>query len=644
MSNKKLFTEFPPVSTEQWEEVITKDLKGADYEKRLVWKTAEGIAVRPYYRAEDLKRVQHMDTQVGHFPYVRGRKNDNNWLVRQHYCACADKKRANAQALDGMMKGVDSISFCTCGAPTQEEFDQLMKGIYADAVEVNFVGTGCKSSLALIEMMTAYTKKTNAKLDNVCGSTGFDPLKKLTQKGHFNEQSFEKIKKQIEAAKELKRWRTIGVSGSTIHNAGGTIVQELAFALAMGNEYLSRLTDMGVAIDEVAHRIKFTFSVGSTYFMEIAKFRAARLLWANVVNAYKPERECSERMKIHAVTSAWNQTGYDAYVNMLRGTTEAMSAAIAGVDSLEVLPFDAAFQAPGEFSNRIARNTQILLKEESHFDQVVDPAAGSYYIETLTQSIAEEAWKLFKQVEEKGGYVAAFKAGFIQEQVKSAAQKRDSNIATRRATLLGTNQFPNFTESLKKETREALANEGECACGCGCGSTCTCSTEKQGSTCGCGCSSDAKPEQMGEPLKRYRGAQAFETMRMKTENSGKQPQAFMLTFGNLAMCRARAQFASNFFAVAGFKVVDNNRFETIEEGVKAAIAAKAEIVIACSSDDEYAEAVPQIAEKLGKNGILVVAGDPACKADLEAKGITHFVNVKSNVLETLKQYQSELGI
>ncbi|MDR2938034.1 MAG: acyl-CoA mutase large subunit family protein, partial [Prevotellaceae bacterium] len=608
--------------------------KGADYDKKLVWKTADGLAVRPYYRAEDLKRVQHIDAEAGNFPFVRGAKTNNNWLVRQQYCACGDKQKANAQALDGMMRGGDSLAFCCCGgAPTQEEFDALMKGIFADAVEVNFVNTGCKASLALIEMMTAYAKKSGAKLENVCGSTGFDPLKKLTEKGFVKEQAFEKVKAQILAAKDLKRWRTVNVSGSMIHNAGGTIVQELAFALAMGNEYLSRLTDMGLTVDEVAPRMKFTFSVGASYFMEIAKFRAARLLWANVVNAYKPEKECSTRMKIHACTSAWNQTGYDAYVNMLRGTTEAMSAALAGVDSLEVLPFDSPLNASTDFSNRIARNTQILLKEESHFDQVVDPAAGSYYIEMLTQGIAEEAWKLFKQVEEKGGYVAAFKAGFIQEQVKAAAKKRDSNIATRRDILLGTNQYPNFNEALKKEAREALTNGSAC----GCSGNCGCSTEKN--SCGC-----EKPEQMGEPLQPYRGAQAFENLRITTENTGKQPQAFMLTFGNLAMCRARAQFACNFFAVAGFKVVDNNRFESIEEGVKAALAAKADIIVACSSDDDYAEAVPQIAEKLGKNGILVVAGEPACRADLEAKGIKNFISVKSNVLETLKGYQKELGV
>ena len=620
MSNKKLLTEFPPVTTAQWEEVITKDLKGADYDRKLVWKTAEGIAVRPYYRAEDLERVQHTE----HYPAVRGAKTDNSWLVRQSYCACTDTKKANAQALDGLMRGVTSLAFCVDGAPTPAEFEQLMTGIHVDAVEVNFVDCGCTSALALIEQMTAYAKKTGAALDNVCGSTDFDPLKKLTEKGFINEQAFEKLKARVEAARELPKWRTIGVSGSAIHNAGGTIVQELAFALAMGNEYLSRLTDMGLAVDEVASRMKFTFSVGASYFMEIAKFRAARLLWANIVNAYQPKKECSQRMKIHAITGAWNQTAYDAYVNMLRGTTEAMSAALAGVDSLEVLPFDAPLGAPSDFSNRIARNTQILLKEEAHFDQVVDPAAGSYYIETLTQSIAHEAWKLFRQVEEKGGYMAAFKSGFIQAQVNAAAQRRDSNIATRRDILLGTNQYPNFDETLKAEVREHLtATTGEYSCGC---------------------NSNAKPTLLGEPLKPYRGAQAFEELRLNTERSSRQPQAFMLTFGNLAMCRARAQFACNFFAVAGFKVVDNNRFDTLRDGVKAALAARADIIVACSSDDEYADALPQIAEMLGNNGILVVAGDPACKPDLEAKGIKNFISVKSNVLETLRGYQKELGI
>jgi methylmalonyl-CoA mutase len=288
------------------------------------------------------------------------------------------------------------------------------------------------------------------------------------------------------------------------------------------------------------------------------------------------------------------------------------------VDSLEVLPFDRPIRKPSVFSNRIARNVQTILKEESYFDRVIDPAAGSYYIETLTNSIAEESWKLIKQVEEKGGYLAAFKAGFIQEQIKASAQKRDMNIATRRQILLGSNQYPNFTETAGNDVTEATVTRGG--------------------------NQHADAEKIAEPISAYRGAQAFEALRYATDKSVAPPQVFMLTFGNLAMCRARAQFASNFFACAGFKVVDNNRFETIEEGAGAALAAKAQIVVACAADDDYAEAVPQIARQIGDKAILVVAGDPACRADLEAQGIKNFINVKSNVLETLKEYQRELGI
>ena len=303
---------------------------------------------------------------------------------------------------------------------------------------------------------------------------------------------------------------------------------------------------------------------------------------------------------------------------MLRGTTEAMSAAIAGVDSLEVLPFDYAFRAPGEFSNRIARNTQILLKEECHFDKVVDPSAGSYFIENLTESIADTAWKLFNEVEKMGGYIEAFKAGFVQNAIKETADKRDKNIATRRETILGTNQYPNFTEKIDADVTAEVV------------------TRKP--------APEVSGAMVGAPLEKYRGAQAFEAMRYTTDKSGKQPVAFMVTYGNLAMCRARAQFACNFFAVAGFKVVDNNRFATVEEGVKAALEAKADIIVACSSDEEYAEGAPQIAALAGDKAIVVVAGEPACKEELVAKGITNFISVKSNVLETLKDYQTKLGI
>jgi methylmalonyl-CoA mutase len=316
-------------------------------------------------------------------------------------------------------------------------------------------------------------------------------------------------------------------------------------------------------------------------------------------------------MVAHAVTSTWNQTVYDPYVNMLRGTTEAMSATIAGVHSLEVLPFDYSFEAPTEFSKRIARNSQLLLKHESHFDQVIDPAGGSYYIESLTTSIAKEAWALFRAIEEKGGYIAAFKEGFVVERVKASADAKDKAIATRRLILLGANQYPNFTEVA------------------------------DASICECKVKREAKAENVLTP---YRGAMAFEEMRMSVDRSGKTPKAFMLTCGTLGMARARAQFSCNFFACAGIRVEDNTFFKTVEEGVEAALASKAEIVVVCASDDDYATVAPRVKELLGDKAILVVAGAPACAPELEAQGITNFINVKSNVLETLKDYLKKLGI
>lgn len=626
---KKLMAEFPPVTTQEWEEVIAKDLKGADRTKKLVWRTMEGFSVEPYYRAENLDAIGHMGTAPGEFPYVRGVKADNNWRVRQTVEVGEDVAAANREAHDVLMKGVDSLGFVIKSKEfSAADMDALLKGITITAVELAFSGCGVYRAAELF-----LDKVAAEKIDpeQVFAVFGIDPLMKLSKKGTWGcsapdgAKQFEKIKALLTRAPQYKRVCVITVGGTLFHNCGASAVQELAFALAMGHDYVVRLTDMGLDVDQVAPAIKFNFSVGTNYFLEIAKLRAARLLWANVMAPYNPKRGCSSRLRAHVQTSAWNQTVYDPYVNMLRGTTEAMSAAIAGVDSMEVLPFDHAYEKPTEFSNRIARNVQLLLKEESHFDQVTDPAAGSYYIEELTASIAAEAWKLFKSVEELGGYAAAFEAGFVQEQIEATANKRDHNIATRREILLGTNQYPNFNEKASSEITETTVTRGMKKCNCGCKHA------------------DREPE--FRPLKPYRGAMAFEEMRLKTDRSGKKPKAFMLTCGNLSMARARSQFACNFFACAGIEVMDNTYFKTVAEGIAAAKASGAEIVVVCSSDDDYATVAPEVSEAFkNTDAIVVVAGAPACQSELEAAGISHFISVRSNVLETLKSYQSELGI
>ena len=444
---EKLFTEFPPVPTEKWEEVITADLKGADYERKLVWRTGEGFNVRPYYRAENLEGIRFLGSQAGEFPYVRGTRSHNRWRVHQTVEVKCPRE-ANAEALKLLNSGVDSLGFSIAKEGfTAEELDQLLAGISIPAIEMVFCGaqTGSIAELVIAKL----EKEGTASEAHVAFS--IDPLVKgLSQKGDFcspnGEKCFAKIASLIEKTREYKHIRIVTVSAGIFSNAGSTIVEELAFALSAGNDYIARLTDAGVDAELAARKLRFSFSVTSNYFLEIAKFRAARMLWANIVKGYNPSKNCACKMHIHARTADWNQTVYDPYVNMLRGTTEAMSATIAGVHSLEVTPFDAAFESPTEFSKRIARNVELLLKHESHFDQVVDPAGGSYYVENLTQSIAAEAWKLFLEIEEKGGYAEAYKAGFIKERVEASAAAKDKAIATRRQTLLGANQFPNFTE------------------------------------------------------------------------------------------------------------------------------------------------------------------------------------------------------
>ena len=610
---EKLFAEFPPVATAQWEEAIAADLKGADYERKLVWRTGEGFNVRPYYRAENLEGLRFLASQAGEFPYVRGTHVHNRWRIHQTVTV-ADAAAANAEARQLLGSGVDSLGFHIAKADfTAADLDTLLRDIHLPAVDLVFCGEkmGRFADLVLEKIGKEGVAKDDAHIAFV-----IDPLVKgLSTKGDFcspdGKECFARIVELIRKTEEYKHIRIVNVSGQIFGNSGSTLVEELAFALSAGHDYLVRLTEAGLTVDEAARKLRFSLSVTSNYFLEIAKLRAARMLWANIVKGYDPEKECSCKMMIHAETSRWNQTVYDPYVNMLRGTTEAMSAAIGGVHSLEVTPFDRAFEAPTEFAKRIARNVELLLKHESHFDQVVDPAGGSYYIENLTQSIAEEAWKLFLEIEEQGGYTAAYKAGTIVEKVKASAANKDKNIATRRQILLGANQFPNFTEVAPAEIAADTVT---------------------------------RTAAEGNVLTPYRGAMAFEQMRLEVDRSGKAPKAFMLTCGSLAMARARAQFSCNFFACAGIRVQDNTFFKSIEEGVAAALESKAQIVVVCASDDDYAEAAPRVKELLGGKAILVVAGAPACTPELEAQGITNFINVKSNVLETLKFYLKEMGI
>jgi len=613
---ERLLSEFPAISTQEWKDKIIADLKGADFDRKLVWRTNEGFNVNPYYRREDLEGLSTPNVMPGEYPYVRSTRMDNEWLIRQDIHVL-DPKEANAKALDILNKGVTSLGFkLSRDQVNKETLAILLKDIMPEAVELNFA---CCISVAskLAGALAEYLTEVGANVQECKGSINFDPFKRQLVKGISNPKWVTMCTEVLEAIRPLPSFRVLTVNALNISNAGAYIYQELGYALAWGAELLDRLGDAGYSIEELTSRIKFVFGVGSNYFMELAKFRAARWLWAEIVGAYGDQYKGeAAKIHMHAVTSTWNKTIYDAHVNLLRTQTEAMSATLGGVDSLTVQPFDVTYQESDNFSERIARNQQLLLKEESHFDKVIDPAAGSYYVEHLTNAIAGEAWKLFLAVEEEGGFAAAAEAGSVQKAVNASNTKRHAAVAARKEIFLGTNQFPNFTETASQKVH---------------------AEEKGGHSCGCGTPTI-------EALCFDRGASEFEALRLSTERSGKEVKVFMLTIGSLAMRLARSQFSSNFFACAGYKIQDNLGFATVQEGVDAGLAAGASIIVLCSSDDEYAEYAPEAYKYLAGRAEFVVAGAPACMEDLKAVGIENYINVKSNVLETLRQFNQKLGI
>ncbi len=462
--------DFPPVPTAEWEAAIRKDLKGADYEKKLVWRTDEGIPVRPYYRSESLAGLEgQTGSAPGSFPFVRG--NGEAWTIDQEAAPAPYAIRAD--------------------------------------------------------------------------------------------------------------W---------VHEAGGHAVEELAIALAAGVERLAQ-TSVGRTVDQAARDIQFVFAVGSNYFFEIAKLRAARMLWAQGVAAFAPVNLDSCRMHLHVRTSRLNKSVCDPYTNLLRVTTEAMSAAIGGCDTLTVEPFG--------FDAHLALNLQRILAEEAHLAAVADPSGGSYYIEALTGALAREAWKLFQKIESEGGYSAALAYGSLAALVSKTRAAREKAISSRRRTLVGVNNYPNLNER--------------------------------------GLESPPAFEDDGAPFPPFRLAEPFEKIRQRTarhiRRTGYIPQVLLLKRGDLKMRMARAQFALNFFGCAGFEITESED----DAGTKA------DLIVLCSSDPEY---LPFAQDVCGRATVpVIVAGNPKDQVDaLTAAGIQGFVHVMSDAVETLTHWQNRLGM
>jgi methylmalonyl-CoA mutase len=462
--------DFPPVSSETWEAAIAKDLKGADYEKKLVWRTEEGLAVRPYYRAEALAGLEdQLRTMPGRYPFVRG--SGRGWEIAQN----------------------------------------LKPGPKA-------------------------------------------------------------------------------VRADLLHEAGAHAVQELGYAIAAGVERLAELTAT-LPVDTVAPQIEFVFAVGPSYFMEIAKLRAARILWAMAVDAFGPGDAGACRMRLHVRTPERNKSAYDRYTNLLRVTTEAAAAVIGGCDQLSVEPF--AFDA------HLALNVQRILQEEAHLDAVADPAGGSYYIEALTDVLAREAWRLFQRVEADGGYAKVLASGGIGKALAETRAAREKAYSTRRRALVGVNNYPSVTEKTPEAELPAAEPTG--------------------------------------PLPRVRVAEPFEQIRRRTAEharaTGRYPKVLLLKRGDLKMKGARSNFCFNFFGCAGFDMVEAEEYGGTD----------ADLIILCSSDPEYLAFAREVCANV-KVPVLV-AGNPKDQIELlQQAGVQGFIHVASDLIQTLKQWQDKLGM
>ncbi|PWA13105.1 methylmalonyl-CoA mutase [Pueribacillus theae] len=686
------FSEFPVPTYEEWKNVTEKSLKGASFET-LLTKTYEGITLKPMYQKKDLENLPFQNSFPGIYPYKRGTVAVSNqtkpWIISQEITLPTPElvnealrhdlengqtginlvldeaalRSLDADEANPEQVGKNGVSIqCAGGLDTIfQDIDVMKYPVYIHAGAV---------SLPFLACFAAFLKEKQLPLQELKGCIGADPLAALAVDGELPyslNESYALLAKVTKWAKEnTPQLRTILVQSLPYHNGGGSAVEELAFTLAAAVEYVTNMLERGLAIDEIAQHMMFSFSIGPNLFMEIAKFRAARMLWATIVKEFGGN-ETSQKIKVHARTSKWNKTIYDPHVNILRGAIEAFAGAVGGVDSMHVAPFDEVNKTPSDFSRRVARNTQIILQEESHLGKVTDPAGGSWYVEALTDEVAKKTWELFQETEAKGGLLAALKERFPQDVVAKTAKKRDENIKRRKDIFVGTNQYANPLEKAlqpveggnpatiktahaenEKQTIQPIDKNSESIVdeAISAASHLTMGEIRKALNLTVG-------EESVEKIPQKRGAEPFERLRLAMERyAGKtsmRPKVFLANVGAIGGYKARADFAAGFFEVGGFEVLTNNGFDGVEETAKAALESNAGTVVIASKDDQYPEAVPALVKKLKEANpelTIYLAGRPSEEELNHYKqlGIEDAVHVKSNVYDVLVNLQKKKGV
>ncbi|MEH0156644.1 methylmalonyl-CoA mutase family protein [Limibacter armeniacum] len=607
---EKLFDEFSSVSKEEWISKAVADLKGEEQLARLTWETENGISVKPFYTEEDKINSPYLDRLKEAFPKPAFYNEGAREWVNYTKINISGISQANADALEALERGADGVIFNLNGQDI--EFNSLLKDIDLTICSIAF--ENCEAPLVLLKEYLSYLKDSQVPLDQVKGYLMQDPIARLTLTGQWDESELGDMAEAIRLTADLAGFRVLAISSQHFTDAGASHVQELALMLNSLTDYIDHLTDKGLTAQHVFENVAVLMGVGSDYFQEMAKFRAARVLLFELMGAYQVTLPIQD-IFLMGVSSVWSKTLYDPYVNMLRNATESMAAILGGVNALYVAPHNSSFEKDSSFSRRIALNISHLLKEESYLDKVVDPAAGSYYLDYLTHTLAEKALTLFKQTEEAGGFIKSFTAGEIQQQIAVIRKQKETQIKRRKQVLVGTNRYPNTGEVI-------TSNKAQ-------------STEVS--------------DVAFELLKPQRAASCFETLRLETDRNveagKKRPKVLLALFGNVTMRKARAAFAGEFFGIAGF-AVEEKMFDSSEQAAKESITSDADIVVMCAADEDYEAESESFIQQLKREATdkqVVVAGFAESFASkLEEAGVDEFVHLKSDAISVLSDFQRKL--
>lgn len=628
MTDISVADEFAPASREHWLELVGKVLKGRDFEKRLVARTADGAPIAPLYTRTDA--LPGADTAVpASAPFTRGtgRRGEAGWEIRQLH-AEPDPAKASAAILEDLTGGVAAITL-RIAAPgwsgldyTQASVERALDGVMLGMCPV-FLRAGEYTPDAAGSLMAVWRKQGVPDAD-AKGGFHADPLGTLARTGglyYAVPRSLEIAARLATDAMTMPGVTALLADGSVYHDGGATEAQELACVLATMTAYLRAMEAAGIAPGDALPKIAVTLAIDADQFLGIAKLRAARRLVWRLADACGAGAAAAS-VPFTAETSQRMMARRDPWVNMLRTTMACAAAALGGADAITVLPFTWAIGQPDAFARRIARNTQLVLMEESGLGRVADPGGGSWAVEKMTDDLARRAWELFQAIEAKGGLGEALLSGYVQDEVAGQAQVRAKAVATRRLALTGTSTFP------------ILGSDGVTA------------TPWPADLL----SADLKGAQ-ATPVSVRRSSQPFEDLRDAADRfakaAGHPPRVFLAALGSLAVHSTRSTWMKNFLAAGGIEAVSGDGFKDPGEAAKAFGTSRAAVACIASSDRVYADQAEAAAKALKTAGArhVLLAGRPGQReAALRAAGVDTFIYAGCDMIEALGDLQSVLGV